>query len=56
MYGVDQSREPPGVCEESYVAVGELESRELGPRSRVWSEPSMVWGQEEVQVRLNTSV
>jgi hypothetical protein len=24
------------------LAVGALESRELGPRSRVWSEPSMV--------------
>jgi leukotriene-A4 hydrolase len=24
------------------LAVGDLESRELGPRSRVWSEPSMV--------------
>ncbi|GFR49183.1 hypothetical protein Agub_g11207 [Astrephomene gubernaculifera] len=24
------------------LAVGELESRELGPRTRVWSEPSMV--------------
>ncbi len=24
------------------LAVGELESRELSPRSRVWSEPSMV--------------
>ncbi len=24
------------------LAVGELESRELGPISRVWSEPSMV--------------
>lgn len=24
------------------LAVGALEARELGPRSRVWSEPSMV--------------
>jgi leukotriene-A4 hydrolase len=24
------------------IAVGELESREVSPRCRVWSEPSMV--------------
>ena len=36
---------PPQVPIPSYLialAVGNLESRELGPRSRVWSEPSMV--------------